>query len=69
MREQRKESEMREMTGEERGLSFLIGLASECGVFYLCDVRVTCLHSGSWILSGSFGRVVASCRSILQVQP
>ena len=30
--------------------SFLIGVAR--GVLLLCDVCVTCLHSGSWILTG-----------------
>ena len=31
-------------------LSFLTDVA--CGLFVSLRVRVTCLHSGSWILSG-----------------
>ena len=56
-REEREErGEKREEEKEEKGMTPDLRLLSDfaCGVSLSLHVRVTCLHSGSWLLSGSF---------------
>ena len=63
-RDQREETfEEREERGETTttDLSFLIGVARG---EYLCDARVTCLHSSSWILSGFWVVVRSELRGV-----
>ena len=56
-REMRNErGEKREEEKEEKGMTPDLSLLSSfaCGVLLSLHVRDTCLHSGSWLLSGSF---------------
>ena len=57
-RGERREEKREKREGEEKGMTPDLGLRSGFarGVSFSLHVRVTCLHSGSWLLSGFFER-------------